>query len=476
MTRRLLLVLVTVLLGLLGGAQTALAAGSVEDGAGVLDTGRLTSAASGLSVDVVFVTFTSSGRDLDATLTRAGSAAGFSGSQARTGTVVLAVSTGDRQVGTYFGPGVTLDDTAVTDAMSGDFGNGRWTDGMLAGLDEVRSQLAGGTGSSSGGSGGGLAWTLVGVLVLAVLGWLGYRRVQGHRLEEAATADRAERSAANGLTVVQTRERLDNLQILVHALPDGVDETRLSAELNDVDVALREIEGRLTDSPDPHGEAAQLERMVAGLDRTERHLTLLRAGGGWEQLWNDEVARVRAEARRLVDDAAALHAEVPGDDLASPADRDDELARLLAGVRDGRTPISQGLERLLAIEDEVEQQEQAVSGRRAANAASQRQAEQARVAAQQAEHDRQSRSGGWGGPGFGGGVGGGYGSGYGRQHRGGFGGFGGGFGGFGGGFGGGSRPGGGGGSRTFGGGGGSRGFGGGGGSRGFGGGGGSRGF
>ncbi len=460
MVRRVLLVLVTALLGLLAAAPAALAAGSVQDVAGILDAGRLTSAASGLSVDVVFATYPDSGGNLDTTVGRPPAS-----------TVVLAVGVQDRQVGVFFGSGVDLRKGPVLDAMATPFADGRWTDGMLAGLDVVRSQLAGGTGAASGSSGGGsggFPWSLLGiggVVVVAVLGWLGYRKVQRGKQAEAATADAAEQSAANGLTVVQTRERLDNLQILVQGLPDGVDASRLSAELNDVDVALREIEGRQGSSPDPHGEAAQLERMVAGLDRTERHLTLLRAGGGWERLWSDEVARVRAEAQRLADDAAALRIEVPGDDLPSPTDRDDELAVLLASVRDGSTPVSAGLERLLAIEDEVEQAEQVVAGRRAANRASQRQAEAARAAAQQAEHDRQSRSGGWGGSGFGGG----YGGGYGRRRGGGVGGLV--IGGILGSMVGGARGGrgGGGGSRGFGGGGGgSRGFGGGGGgSRGF---------
>lgn len=464
MVRRVLLVLVTALLGLLAAAPAALAAGSVQDGAGVLDGGRLTSAASGLSVDVVFATYPDSGNDLDATVGRPPA-----------NTVVLAVGVQDRQVGVYFGSGVDLREAPITDAMATPFSNGQWTDGMLAGLDVVQAQLTGGTGAapgSSGGGSGGFPWSLlgiVGVVVVAVLGWLGYRKVQHGKQAERDTADRAEQSAANGLTVVQTRERLDNLQILVQGLPDGVDASRLSAELNDVDVALRDVEGRQGSSPDPHGEAAQLERMVVGLDRTERHLTLLRSGGGWERLWNDEVARVRGEAQRLADDAAALRSEVagievPGEDLPSPTDRDDELAQLLASVRDGSTPVSAGLERLLAIEDEVEQAEQVVAGRRAANRASQRQAEQARAAAQQAEHDRQARSGGWGGSGFGGG----YGGGYGRRRGGGVGGLV--IGGILGSMVGGSRGGrgGGGGSRGFGGGGGSRGFGGGGGgSRGF---------
>ncbi|MEO6881181.1 MAG: TPM domain-containing protein [Mycobacteriaceae bacterium] len=462
MIRRVLVVLAVAVLALLGATSPAFAAGRVDDGAGVLDSGKLTSAASSLSADVVFVSFADSNNNLQGALRKAGSAAGFSGDAAEANTVVLAVGVADKQVGVYYGPGLDLTDSTVKAAMSGPFAKGQWTQGMLAGLDEVKAELGGatrGTSSTSGGGGAsfGLTLGIIGVVALALLGWVGYRRVGRRKQAAAAAAAAAEQASANRLTAVQLRERLDNILILVHSLPDGVDQSRLSAELNDVDVALRAIEVREGDAPDPHAEADQMARMTAGLDRTARHLDLLRQGAGWEQLWNDEVAQVRAEAQRLVADAATLRAESV-DNAVDVTDHDAELAGFLSAVRDGRVSVSDGLNAVLAVEEAVSRQSQDVAGRLATERASKRRAAEAGQRAQEQERERQSRGGGGWGTGYGLGYGIGYGSGWGR---------GGGWGGGGswGGSGGGS-------SSGFGGGGSSGGFGGGGSSGGFGGGGG----
>lgn len=466
------------LLVLLGIGAPAWAAGTVVDDADVFDTAELTGAADALEPDVVFVSVTDSGSDLDGALTEWGSAVGFDGSEPAPNTVVLAVSVDDQQVGAYYGPGLTLDDGPIRDAMAGPFAEGDFTAGMLAGLGEVQDQL-GGTGSSGGSTGGGGAGSLLVVLaVLAVvglglLGFVFYRRAQRGKAAEATERAQQQRAGQNQLEQVQLRERLDQLLVLVQGVTSGVHQQRLAAELNDVDVGLRELEGRdlYAGGHDADADAAELAKMTTALDRASAQLDLLRQGAGWEQLWSDVVARVRSEQDQLDEGAAVLRRESP-ERAVAVTDHDTELAGLLDAVREGTVPMADGLARLLTIEDELIDQAQEVSARWSALQAQRARRARTRQAAEAAEREARDRRGGGG---YGGGFSdlGGFGGGYGRRRRRGgvggmvaagllgaaLGGRGGGSRGFGGG--------GGGGSRGFGGGGGSGGFGGGGGSGGF---------
>lgn len=455
-------VLAMALVWLVATSTPAFAATTVLDRAGVLDAAAVRAAADRVGdVDVVVVALTGSADGLDAAVRDLGAEAGFRGQDPLPGTVVLAVATQDGELGFYHGDRVSYaGQEQVLDAMEGPFVDGNWTGGMVAGIAAVQDVLGGsggassggGSGSGGGGSGGWVAVLVVlGVVALAVLGFLGYRRVQRRRAEAELGARRAQQQAANQLVEVQVRERVDALLILVRSLPDGVDETRLTADMNDVDVALRAVEMRAGDSPSPDAEAQQLAQMSAALDRTSTHLDLLRQGPGWQELWNAEVARVRAAAQELERVAAALPSgQQSGLQVVS---QDDLLAEHLDAVRDGRTTVSAGLAAVLGIEDGVRVQAAEVSARHAAEAAERRRQQDAQLRSEEAAMDSRDQGSGWGG---------GWGSGSPRRRGGGFGGFsGGGFRRSGGGFGGGGR------SRGFGGGGRSRGFGGGGRSRKF---------
>ncbi len=471
---RLLARIVVALIGTLilaGVAPTNAFAGSVSivDNAGVLDQSAVTNAAAGVpKIDFIVVTLDSTSTNLDAAVKALGRQAGWTGTSWAANTVTLAVNVTSERLGVYAGGGeskaVADKFQTVQDAMATDFGAGRWTQGVVAGINKVESMV---TPSYA------WVWVLV-LLVVLVGGWLLYRRVKKTRSQRAERARQQEVAAQNQLTAVQLRDRVSELEVLIETVPDGPHRDPLEADLADVDVTLRRREELTGSDSGDSGDGVPVDQdqrnlatMGEHLARITNTLAMLRGDTGWQDLWNASMAGARQRIQRL---DSSQHQLVGVADF-QPMDTDplaNKLPAMSSSVLDGSLPIGDGLAILQTVTNALGSKQAEVDARLAAIA-------KAQAAEEKRRRDESNRNSGSGG-GFGGF--GGSGGGYGRRRRGGGGwgsGWGGGFGGgFGGGGGGGRR--GGGGSTGFGGGGGSRGFGGGGGSGGFGGGGGSRGF
>ena len=189
----------------------------VSDAAGILDADRVLDAATSVDARVLVLTFDAvPGGDFDAAVASVrrqcpewqDGPADWAADM-----VVLAVAPVERDSGVYYGSG--LDETLgggqwelAVDAMNARFGNGDWTGGMVAGLEEVRE--LGGTddtgtptdSSDPGESGAGSSsdvdwgWGLGIVGGLAAAGGLGYGGVRLRRRIATRAAARVAASAA----------------------------------------------------------------------------------------------------------------------------------------------------------------------------------------------------------------------------------------------------------------------------------------
>ncbi len=216
--------------------------GLVYDGAGVLDDRVVAKAARAAFDDTVTVKViawqkTPGSGDLYDALVDARAQCGgwgFSGGAGRS-LLVLGVSVGGRELGSHY-DGAAFDrfDASRDDVELGDmgpaFGNGQWTDGMVAGLrgyaaayespaptfdPEPFPTADGGAGSSSEGS-GALPWVLGVPVGLAAVGVAGVGGTRLRRRRKARAAARATLGAAVG-DMAQAWFELDESNELIDA-------------------------------------------------------------------------------------------------------------------------------------------------------------------------------------------------------------------------------------------------------------------
>ena len=433
------------------------ATASIYDPGDKLDQAQIQAAASNVNkVSLVIVAVQSPNNDLESDLQQLGSRAGWQGDDWAANSVILAVNTQARQARVFYGgatpTAIANNYSDVLKAMTAEFSGGNWTAGMVAGIESVQSLVE---------PSYNWVWVLA-VLAVIIVGWLLYRAAKGRRASKEAKEADERAAAANQLTAVQLRQRVDELEVLLQTVPDGPARDPIENDLSDVDVTLRRREerGGLTGTDlgvSTEADRQNLATLQTITERLTNTLAILRKDPGWEDVWSAAIAGARDRIDRLEN---SQH-EVSGIEGFRPMDTApaaDQINALREPVLTGSMAVDVGLTTLQNLTSEIGAKQSEVDVRLAA-IERERQAKEAQA---RKEQEDQNNSGGFGGGGLGGGgwLGGG---GYGRRRRGGGwgGGWGGGFGGGGfggGGFGGSGRRGGGGGG-GFGGGGGGGGFG-----------------
>lgn len=441
-----------VLVGLVPGTAFA-ATVKIEDQAGVLDRAAITAAAEPVSdVTFVVVTLRSSSTSIERDVKALGSDANWNGADWTSNSVVIAVNVESRRSAVYYGPGtptsIENNIEGIRAAMTSDFQSGAWSDGVIAAMAEVQSTIA---------PSYTWVWILAAAAVL-VVGWLIYRSATTRKQKQAAKVAEEQQAAANQLTAVELRQRIEELEVLMETVPDGPHRDPLENDLSDVDVTLRRREERGGLSGTDLGVTADQDRqnldgLGSVLDHVATTLALIRQDTGWQDLWNDAVTAIR----QRIDVLERSQTELAGADDFEPMDTsplDLQLATMASSVRDGTTPVVDGLAILDSVDSAVGGKQAEIDARLAEVRRQQREQEEERARAAREAADRNNRNSGGGGfgGGFTGAVLGGMLSGGGRRRRssgwgggfgGGFGGGGGRGGGFGGGGGGGGRRGGG---------------------------------
>lgn len=475
---RLLAGLFAALIALFLVPGSAYAATTVTDDAGVLsasDIADINAAAAKVDkVNIVVVTLDGGASDPRRELVALGATAGWESTDWASNSVILAVDVKSRKLGLYYGYNagkqMAAAENSIQDAMGSKFSSNDWAAGMIAGIAEVQSAVQ-------------PSYTWVWVLLVIVVLVVGYLLVKFFkRRKAAAVAKELERAviAQNQLALVDLRQRVDQIQVLLGAIPASGAQQQVASDLNDIDVQLSEREGRsaveVAESGSNHNaEKKWLDDLAIKMGSVTNRVSLLRQDSGWQDQWSAEISAARQMAMAV----GANQGSLAGQPDFQPIDiepLDNQLAALLPGVLNGQVPIADGLGTLTSISKQLWAKRSEIDSRFEAL----EQARRAELSRKQAQAEAESRrrnnqwddddnsfgTGGWMGGGYGGWSGGS------RRRRGG-GGLGGWMGGGSGGFGGGSsRRSSGGRSSGFGGGGGSRGFSGGGGrgggsSRGF---------
>ncbi|WP_343909415.1 TPM domain-containing protein, partial [Nocardioides aquiterrae] len=232
----------------------------VADTAGVLDVARVERAAAGFGDDVVVKVLTyrtTDGTDLYDVVRDARSRCGGWGFRpgGDRSLLVLAVATEDRQLASHYdGAGLQrferARDHAEVDGMGPSFANGRWTQGMVAGLgiyEKALHRTGGGGHHQGGGAGGGGVPTVVdpapdgtqptpagpvlavlaALVAVALLAWglvVLLRRRRATTAARRALAGATDEMAAAWMELDQGREYVD---ARVASLPDVQDATVL---------------------------------------------------------------------------------------------------------------------------------------------------------------------------------------------------------------------------------------------------------
>ncbi len=428
---------------------------NINDQANVLDEADVSSAAASVQgVTFYVVTLESTSMNIEGDVKALGSDVGWNGSDWVRNAVVLAVNVESRRSAVFFGGGTptSIEDNVETirGAMTSEFQSADWTGGIVAGIDETRSVLTGSSsGSSSSSSSGGLL-AVVGVIAVLLIGWVAYSAVRKSRETKRRKAADEQQAAANQLTAVNLRQRIEELEVLMQTVPDGPHRDPLENDLADVDVTLRRREerGGLSGTDlgvTPEQDRQNLAGLLAVVDRTADTLAMLRRDTGWQNLWNNAVTATRQRIDALERSQSQLIG-TPSFEPMETGPLDVQLATMASAVRDGSTGIEDGIAILDSVNGAVAEKQSEVDAHLAQIERLRReQEERDRTAREIAEANSRNNSGGGFGSSFGGAVLGGMLSGGGRRRRSSWGG------GFGGGFGGGGRRGGG-----FGGGGGGR--------------------
>lgn len=339
---------------------------SVIDNAHVLvgdDQSRITAAAGRLTEPsrIIVVTARIGTGELESYLHGLGNQVDWNGSSYGTGTLVLAVGTDVRQAELRYGESLTaaLDphQDQIFSAMISGFSSSAWGDGFVSGLNTTGQAFAGalpdesGSGSSGGATAGPdtshTGWIVFGALGVGALGYAGGKSVLRKRKDAKASRQeqrrRDELEAANSMTAGDLRPRIDQDQLLVASIPDSALQDQLEQDLNEAQSDLRSAQGE----SDPDVAKTDLDGVTAAVASIDRRISLLRQASDWKVAWADEVQTVRDDDEKLMSTVAEITA-FPANAPSTP-DLSAELNTLEADVREGRTPIAEGLGRLMTL-------------------------------------------------------------------------------------------------------------------------------
>ncbi|AZI57105.1 hypothetical protein EH165_01910 [Nakamurella antarctica] len=393
---------------------TALASVTLTDNAGVLsasESAAIQSAAAQIDkVNVVVVTLNGGSTDLKKQLVALKEKGGWGGTDWLSNSVILAVDVQSRRLAVFYGSAaeskVGSAETAIGDAMGNEFSSSAWGAGLLAGVDKVASTVK---------TSYTWLWVLLALGAL-ILVYMFVKLIKRRRA--AAVAKELERSviAQNQLAMVDLRQKVDQLTVLMGTVPPGAAQQSLQSDLNDIDVALAARESRsaveVSEAGTNHNAEKQLFATLSlKMGSIANRLSLLRQDSGWREQWQSEISAARQMAIAVGTNQGGL-IDQPGFSPLDIAPLENQLAQLLPQVLENQLPIADGLAQLTTISKQIWAKRSEIDSRLAeletarraelSKAKAKAEAEARRRNSQWDDDDNSHGSGGWMGGGYGG--------------------------------------------------------------------------